>query len=162
MILSCFTSVCSNLSCAHVLLCNPSPANMVFIASDLLLLLFSCAVPCYRVMQVCSPLLKPFSLGSQEGRAPEQAHNYSVKKLVNISLVNTDWCWWGCDLSLNKKRHVVLNLRIFLSPLCSNFREYLNRSRHKHNVLELSNHVAVAATSADCGYCALSSCKSKY
>lgn len=108
------------------------------------------------------PLLKPFSLGSKEGRGPEQAHNYSVKKLVNMSLVNTDWCWWGCDLSLNKNKRVVLNLRIFLPPLRSNFREYLNCSRHKHHVLELSNHVAVAAASAGCGYCALSRRKSKY
>lgn len=37
-------------------------------------------------------LLRPFSLGSQQGTEPEQAHNYGLKKLVNISLLNIDWC----------------------------------------------------------------------
>lgn len=84
------------------LIYNPSPANIVFIVSDLLLLLFSYAVHVIGLGRCALPA-QTFQLRPRKGREPEQAHDYGVKKLVNISLGNTDWSWWDCDLSLNKK-----------------------------------------------------------
>lgn len=85
------------------LLCNPSPASGVF------LICFCCLfLMLFHVIELHRYALptEAFQLRLTARHRARTGPNYGLKKLVNISLLNIDWCWWYRVLSLNTKKHV--------------------------------------------------------